>query len=305
MKSKSTSGEMIDPRELGLHIHGRSGQEFIVRCPFHGDKNPSACFNPVSGMFFCFSCGAASDASRLAYLLGGHVVTKAWSRRRDPTIDWRGLLGSPVVEDHPYLRRRRVTNDQAKRWRIGQSPGAVVIPVTNADNHDVGVVVRREQGQPRYMFFGEKVPLWPLGWLMEQAPGTRIYVVEGVFGKLRAERAGINAVAVMGASVKAEAADYLRNFEVVGLFDDDFAGYAGAGRLLSLLPMSKIVLPGREADEMTKAEWRDLDAGITSREIDITRSLTALALRSGDASRFHRQLPSGRKNKGVDRVRYR
>jgi hypothetical protein len=281
LTSSKSSGPTYDPRALGLKVAGSAGEEYIVACPFHGDTNPSACFNPRNGAFFCFSCGAAAGVHRLALACGGTVVRGFFPppTRRVSSVDWRPVLNSPLALDHAYLAGRQVSDKAVRRHGIRALPGAIAVPVTDADGAEVGVIIRREEGTPRYLYFGDKPPLWPLGELMRREPGTRLYVVEGVFGKLRAERAGLPAVAVMGASVQSTLSLYLRAFDVVVAFDADFAGYAGAGRVLSLVPSARVVVPGVEADELSVREWRDLHEGL-----------------SGDPVRFRRQLPWSRKS---------
>lgn len=285
--------ELYDPWTLGLHVTATSGQEFIVRCPYHDDSNASGSFNPLTGLFFCFSCGHAARVEELARHCGGYVRRRGdgkWNKRV-PIAEWRPVLNSPLALGSTYLKKRRVTDEQVTRWGIRALPSAIAIPITDSYDREVGVIVRREQGTPRYLFFGDKPPLWPLGWLMQQEPGSTIYVVEGVFGRLRAERAGVPAVAVMGAMVAENVGRYLKNFEVIALFDNDPSGYQGAGRLLSVVPTARVIVPGQEADELSIADWQELQRGAFT-----TRSMSQIARLSGDLSQFYRRLPRERKH---------
>lgn len=292
--------QQYDPWALGLRVGGMSGGEYIVECPFHGDSHPSACFNPTSGLFFCFSCGATANASKLSFHLGGRVVkTTGQSNRKLKRVEWRGIAHAPLAVNHPYLRQRGVSDAQVRRWGIREVPGAVAVPVTDHDGTEVGVILRKIEGQPRYLYFGDKPPLWPLGWLMELEPGTEVVVVEGVFGKLRAERAKVPAVAVMGAMVQTSVANYLRRFKVTVMFDNDFGGYSGAGRLLSLVPSARVIVPGLEADELDVPTWRSIyEEGAMT-----TRSMSELARLSGDREKFYRQLPLKYGNRSSSRRR--
>lgn len=291
--------EFYDPRALGLRVAGTSGQEVIVVCPFHDDHHPSACFNPVTGLLFCFSCGATATVKELAKTLGGQVrrTSEIGQRRRTMKVEWHPLLASPPALGHPYLRGRQVTDEQVLRWGIRLVPGAVVFPVTNKNNVIVGVILRREQGSPRYLFFGEKPPLWPLGQLVDLDPRLPVFLTEGVFGKLRAELADVPAFAVMGASVNETISRYLAHRQVITVFDDDFAGYLGAGKVLFYLPGARAVIPGQEADELPLDEWR----GIGRRDVLTTGSLATLAKLSGDPHRFFRCLPKTRSKQGWSR----
>lgn len=284
----------INPEQVGLHPEGITGGEYIVICPFHGDKHPSATFNPVSGLFYCFSCGATSTAEKLARKLGGSVVMerKPYFRDKD-SIEWLPLLGGKLAVDNSYLQERGVSKKQVERHQIHETPNGIAIPIPNIKGRVVGIIIRKYKGTPRYLYLGEKPSLWPMDELFARNHHTDIFVTEGVFGKLRAERFGVPAVSTMGAGVKEEVKNYLSHFKPHIVFDDDFAGYAGAGRIAWLVPLAQVVIPGREADELSKAEWQDIAAG----NVMQTRSLSTIAKLSGDGDKFWSRLPKAYKRK--------
>ena len=43
----------------------KRGRELVVRCPLHGDEEPSCMINPTEGVWYCFPCGAGGDALKL------------------------------------------------------------------------------------------------------------------------------------------------------------------------------------------------------------------------------------------------
>ncbi len=51
-------------RSLGLEPR-KAGKEYVLRCPFHGDRTPSLYLNPEKGLWHCFSCGRGGDGIRL------------------------------------------------------------------------------------------------------------------------------------------------------------------------------------------------------------------------------------------------
>jgi len=45
----------------------RSGKNFVARCPFHDDRNPSFAVYPETQSFYCFGCHASGDV--LSFLM--------------------------------------------------------------------------------------------------------------------------------------------------------------------------------------------------------------------------------------------
>lgn len=48
-------------RRLGLGSPETRGEEYVVRCPFHQDTNPSLRLNDRKGVWFCFPCHQGGD----------------------------------------------------------------------------------------------------------------------------------------------------------------------------------------------------------------------------------------------------
>lgn len=290
-----------DPRELGLEVFAISGNEVTCLCPFHDDKHPSASFNVVSGLFVCYSCSTGANVHKLARKLGGTVklissVKVNAAIKTSIDMEWKHLLTFPLALDHPYLRARRVTNAQVKEFGILSSSKGIIIPVRSKSGDTKGVIVRRFDNSPRYMFYGEKLSLWPLDRIGEQKPLSKVIITEGIFGALRGRKYGIPVFASMGAMVKKDAATHLQNFYPKVLFDNDFAGMLGAARLLIMIPTTKVFVPGMEADELDKSEWQDV-----SKDGYSTRNLQTLAKLSKNVNEFYRSIKSFmRKVKGND-----
>lgn len=282
----------FDPYEIGLDVRGFSRDEAICLCPFHDDHKPSASMNLHTGLLFCFSCGATADAYRIAAKLGGVVTSGViLVSKQTEHNEWRHLLSFPLAQDNQYLQKREVTKAQIEEYKIREMPSGIIFEVRNGLNDVTGVVVRRYEGNPKYLYFGKRTAIWPVQKLKHVRPGGKLFIVEGVFGALRGRSAGLPVFASLGAMVKQETGAILSSYQVIGLFDSDFAGYVGGGRLLITCPSAKIVIPGQEADEISIEDWQAVSDGVLT-----TRSLRYLAALSGKKTDFYKYMPKVRRS---------
>lgn len=53
----------------------KSGDNFIVNCPFHNDKSPSMSVHAQNGYYLCFSCGEKGNFTELASRIGNGSVS--------------------------------------------------------------------------------------------------------------------------------------------------------------------------------------------------------------------------------------
>lgn len=280
---------MIDPQALGLEVFKVTGDEVLVLCPFHDDSKPSASFNVEKGLFHCFACGASMGSNRVAAELGGAVVGLAslshLEDRREEK-EWRPLLYSPLAIDHPYLKKRGITNAEVTKYQIrciklGMDDDGVGFPITTRDGSVIGLNVRRSApvgNQARYVTYGEKAALWPF---QEFGSERNPRIVEGAISAIKLRRVGIPAFATMGAGAINRAIIALNGRRVLVLFDDDFAGYLGAAKLVAKIGASALV-PGAEYDSLNSAT--EISEAISTRQP--TFDLRLLAAFSGDKDRF-------------------
>lgn len=278
----------IDPKALGLEIFRVSGDEVMCRCPFHDDRHPSASFNVSTGLFFCFSCGASSNAKGIARKLGTSVETTAFVSTKRELLDesWRPILNGSYAYDNTYLASRGVTKKLIRRFEITENADGIVIPIKSKSGKAVGALLRRytQVHNQRYKFFGQSTPLWPMPALWRVNPKRRVFLVEGVFGALRARKYGVQAFATFGVSSMSGLSRLLGGLDVYAVFDNDFSGYVGYSRVLKELPRARCVVPGLEADELEREFWELL----SNERLSTTRSLRTLATLSKDKKKYMR-----------------
>jgi len=132
-----------------------AGANFRALCPFHKEKTPSFNVNPQKQIWHCFGCGAGgnvftfvmkyenldfvSAVRRLAERAG--IKLEYEERANEPGRDQKESLlklhelaanffhhnlmkepGAAVARE--YLKKRRITSETAKKWRLGYSPDA-------------------------------------------------------------------------------------------------------------------------------------------------------------------------------------
>ena len=135
----------------------RAGVTFKALCPFHQEKSPSFTVNPQRQIFKCFGCGAGGGvfkfvelyenlsfpeaAKKLADRAGIKLIEEEPSeddkrkynmRRRLLTLhqeaaDWfhRNLLKTQAARAaRDYLKKRGITGEVAKSWKIGYAPNS-------------------------------------------------------------------------------------------------------------------------------------------------------------------------------------
>ena len=131
----------------------KSGRDWKGLCPFHGEKTSSFYVVPDKKMFHCFGCGVSGDAIKFVMQMEGRSFRDAVEQLAgEAGVDLtppdpeearrsarRAALGEVnekactfyerVLWEHPkgevareHLRKRGITEDTAKAWRLGYAP---------------------------------------------------------------------------------------------------------------------------------------------------------------------------------------
>jgi DNA primase len=217
--------------------------------------------------------------TRLAILLDGSIIQtdghslKLIARRITEDTSW--VQTAKLAIDNEYLISREVPNNLIEQFGLREVNRGIVFPLYNIDNKLIGAQIRNYNGRPRYSFVGTRTPLWPMSVLTTMKHNELLFVTEGVFGALRALKAGRKAVAVMGANSASDSLPYLENFRIVVAFDNDMPGLIGAAKILSVIPNAVAINPGVKADEMSVEEWQSFDGIVKTK-----RSILSIAMSS-------------------------
>lgn len=243
----------------------QAGDRYMVRCPFHDDKNPSAGVWKDNGYFKCFACG--KTVSFIEYIsevspdVPAELLRSSKNKEAISGMEERlqALLASdkpteyfniasfhsvyPSVEEGSrewqYIGGRGIDYKMVSLFdmRAGrqQYEGRLILPIYTADGRLLsytgvavmsGVVPKtRKSRSPHKTLFG-------LYELVKGSPRIRyeyVVVVEGEFDAIYLQQYGIPAVANMGTvELTIEKIRLLRRYakRVVLSYDGDMAGRA-------------------------------------------------------------------------------
>ncbi|HEY4731426.1 MAG TPA: DNA primase, partial [Myxococcales bacterium] len=167
----------------------KSGHDWKGLCPIHGEKTPSFYVIPDKKMFHCFGCGVSGDAIKFVMQVEGRSFREAVEQLAneagvdltppDPEEARRSARRAALAEvnekactfyervlwEHPkgeiareHLRKRGITEDTARAWRLGYSPNLWDSLIKShalkgVDPHlteEAGLGVPRKKGQGLY-----------------------------------------------------------------------------------------------------------------------------------------------------------
>jgi DNA primase len=196
IRARLTLSEVVGKR---LRL-ARAGREFKGRCPFHNEKSPSFYVNDDKQFYHCFGCGAHGDVigftmrhdklsfpeaiESLAGQAGLQVPRDAPVDREkfdaekrllqmlERTTAWfEDQLWTPAGREAlGYLRKRMLSDEAIRRFRLGYAPGdaQALIRALLKDSYTlqemltVGLIKKAEDRPDHYSFFRNRV-IFPVG----------------------------------------------------------------------------------------------------------------------------------------------
>lgn len=170
-------------------------------------------------------CGEL-DQKSLSYLTG---ATRGLKKE---TISNYRLFN---IKDYPATNkfmREKFNLEQLKQAGLVSEKGnlifyehKIIIPFYNNKRIIYLQGRRADDQQPRYLQIKRPVPLFNADILKDIAPGSKIYICEGVFDAMLLTQEGYKAVAILGVNnFKPEKAELFKGLEVVLCLDNDESG---------------------------------------------------------------------------------
>ncbi|MEK7659961.1 MAG: DNA primase [Patescibacteria group bacterium] len=155
----------------------KAGVNFKARCPFHNEKSPSFFVSPARGTWHCFGCGRGGDI--FSFLMEYEHIefpealkiladkTGVVIKRERPEVKERRVRLLELMEEAAkfyevglrkmpdvviYLKKRGLTGETAKTFRIGFAPDAwrelttamISKGYSYREMEDVGLVIRKD-----------------------------------------------------------------------------------------------------------------------------------------------------------------
>jgi DNA primase len=182
VRERAQITDLFGPSELK-----KMGREFVARCPWHDDRNPSLSVSPTRNRVHCFVCGKGTDAIgwlqdrqglsfqeavlELARRTGVSVAEgdpeaqarfeQEWRERRQlmaQRTEQRSQFHQALLQEleqggagADYLHARGISAETAHTWQLGVAGGRLTIPLNDASGQTVGFCGRAIGGQePKY-----------------------------------------------------------------------------------------------------------------------------------------------------------
>jgi DNA primase len=208
------------------------GVERAFSCHMHDDTRPSASVNVSLGVWYCYTCHARGTVA--GYVPDPAVTLSLLTEEVQPvrhTEAWLDLFDAH--HPSPYWSER--IGAQAADWfRCGTHPltGQPTYPVRDLQGRVLGVVVRNEDGRPKYRYpaglavsgtfysSGNRLERLPVAVLVEGAPDVMALYAEGLPD-------GWQVLGCFGAGLHAPQVAALESIQprlIVAAFDADTAG---------------------------------------------------------------------------------
>lgn len=240
------TGQYAELAERHLRVGAKSGNEWMVFCPWHDNTDsPAMQFNVDKGLFICFGCGVRGNIAALQKQLG-----IKWNVQDGDINTVRSKLEALGT---PKRVQRVLPEDALKRWHfpatwaldrgfkkstieafdLGYDPldNYGTIPVRNIEGELVGVIKRFMDPDifPRYKYpkhFRRTANIFA-SWMVAEDERDHVVICEGSLDAMKVWQAGYPAIAVFGSSINPSQIRVLRSLgigRVTLFFDNDKAG---------------------------------------------------------------------------------
>lgn len=236
--------------ETHFTVKGRSGDEYDVLCPAHGDRNASMRINVAKGLFFCHGCHVGGGMKKLAHMIG---VRYTWDRteetmgilmaKLDALNASQGIAAPTFLPESTLLQYKGLSDywTRARGFNAGtvelfdlgydMIAGAAVIPVRNIHGHLLGVTKRYLDPESSMKYkdpkgFDKKHNLFG-SWLAAEHPSPTVALVEGPTDTMSVWQSARVGVGQYGSYITPEQVKILRRMGttcVVLMYDDDEGG---------------------------------------------------------------------------------
>jgi hypothetical protein len=141
----------VELERIGWTFERGGNDEWKVCCPIHDDKNPSASINIETQKWYCQVCHKGGNfisfiayVSRTSYVLAHKYLSKWYNLRKDKPIDPDRIeRAHKRIWKHSTLlaelRKRGVTDELIRQYRLGVEDERVTIPIKNEDGIYVNI----------------------------------------------------------------------------------------------------------------------------------------------------------------------
>lgn len=233
--------------ESYLNVSSVVGEEALCVCPFHDERNASFQFNLASGLYICFSCGAAGSIRSLERRFGvshrsmGVGLDVIYRQLRElehpkpelPFLDEQALNQFRLPTRY-WEKKRKLTSETQKMFDLGYdiANDAVTMPVRTPNGDLLGVTRRylAADARPRYKYpkgFHKREHLYGSWLVAEDDSVSSVCLTEGAIDAMWLWQCGYPAMAIYGSSISEVQIMLLRRLgirKITLFFDNDKAG---------------------------------------------------------------------------------
>lgn len=254
-----------------------TGIERSFRCHVHGDTNPSASVNSMSGLWFCYACGARGKYNvseippdKAATSIIKYIDTLT-AEARVYTEPWLDVYDAAGPGEY-WLSR--FTDQYCRKYRLGQDPAGrfATIPVRDELGEVLGVIRRDLTGQdPAKYRYPPGVTMSHLLFNHDGCSGDFLVLTEGATDAIAIDEAGwTDVMATYRNGLSRRQVQMIREYDpevVLVAYDQDEAGRRGYAQVKQALHFTRV-------DRMLWSDYKDLAGVPLSERREMVQQLT-------------------------------